>query len=169
MWLCCWFSYKSAAAACKEFSRDNTTKRHHAYWSDFMWDLMEMCCTEEKLYCWGKKTDIIWNMYTFFSKYKIKQVFFSKFYQMFLSLDLSAAGKQIQSRPQWAAQNLEAFPANKDSIKRLSQTSQWNAGIRPGPVRPPVPILSKEGLRASQRSHRSTPSKPICTFDINLK
>uniref|UniRef100_A0A671NLA1 F-box protein 16 n=1 Tax=Sinocyclocheilus anshuiensis TaxID=1608454 RepID=A0A671NLA1_9TELE len=79
---------------------------------------------------------------------------------MFLSLDLSAAGKQNQNRPQWAAQNLEALPANKDSIKRLSQTSQWNAGIRPGPgpVRPPVSRLSKEGLRASQRSHRSTPT-----------
>uniref|UniRef100_A0A673GHD3 Uncharacterized LOC107732385 n=1 Tax=Sinocyclocheilus rhinocerous TaxID=307959 RepID=A0A673GHD3_9TELE len=63
---------------------------------------------------------------------------------MFLSLDLSA--------------NLEALPANKDSMKRLSQTSQWNAGIRPGPVRPPVSRLSKEGLRASQRSHRSTPT-----------
>ncbi|XP_052391405.1 F-box only protein 16 [Carassius gibelio] len=75
---------------------------------------------------------------------------------MFLSLDLSAAAKQ--NRPQWAAQNLEALPSNKDSIKRLSQTSQWNAGIRPGPVRPPVPRLSKEGLRASQRSHRSTPT-----------
>ncbi len=117
----------------------------------------------------GRKQTLYGTSVLFCSKYKIKQVFFSKFYQMFLSLDLSAAGKQNQSRPQWAAQNLEAFPANKDSIKRLSQTSQWNAGIRPGPVRPPVPILSKEGLRASQRSHRSTPSKPICTFDINLK
>uniref|UniRef100_A0A8C2BEM7 F-box protein 16 n=1 Tax=Cyprinus carpio TaxID=7962 RepID=A0A8C2BEM7_CYPCA len=77
---------------------------------------------------------------------------------MFLSLDLSAAGKRNQNRPQWAAQNLEALPSDKDSIKRLSQTSQWNAGIRPGPVRPPVPRLSKEGLRASQRSHRSTPT-----------
>lgn len=81
---------------------------------------------------------------------------------MFLSLDLSAAGKQNHNRPQWAANNLQALPANKDSIKRLSQ---WNAGIRPGPVRPPVPKLSKEGLRASQRSHRSTPSKPICALN----
>lgn len=80
---------------------------------------------------------------------------------MFLSLDLSAPGKQTHNRPQWAAHNLQALPANKDSIKRLSQTSQWNAGIRPGPVRPPVPRLSKEAFRASQRSHRSTPSKPM--------
>ncbi|XP_048064053.1 F-box only protein 16 [Megalobrama amblycephala] len=82
---------------------------------------------------------------------------------MFLSLDLSATGKQNHNRPQWAAHNLQAHPTNKDSIKRLSQTSQWNAGIRPGPVRPPVPRLSKEGLRASQRSHRSTPT--VSLFD----
>ncbi|XP_016351763.1 F-box only protein 16 [Sinocyclocheilus anshuiensis] len=88
------------------------------------------------------------------SKYKLRKAKSL----MFLSLDLSAAGKQNKNRPQWAAQNLEALPSNKDSIKRLSQTSQWNAGIRPGPVRPPVPRLSKEGLRASQRSHRSTPT-----------
>lgn len=77
---------------------------------------------------------------------------------MFLSLDLSTAGKPSHNRPKWAARNLEALPADKDSIKRISQTSQWNAGIRPGPVRPPVPRLSEEGFRASQRSHRSTPT-----------
>ncbi|XP_016399174.1 uncharacterized protein LOC107732385 isoform X2 [Sinocyclocheilus rhinocerous] len=97
-----------------------------------------------------------------------------KHYESTISLNIQAAQGQIldvfilgsqcswkaknQNRPQWAAQNLEALPANKDSMKRLSQTSQWNAGIRPGPVRPPVSRLSKEGLRASQRSHRSTPT-----------
>lgn len=117
----------------------------------------------------GRKQTLYRTCILFVFKYKRNQVFFFTFSQMFLSLDLSAAGKQNQNRPKWAAQNLEALPANKDSIKRLSQTSQWNAGIRPGPVRPPVPRLSKEGLRASQRSLRSTPSKPICTFNINLK
>ncbi|XP_055043224.2 F-box only protein 16 [Misgurnus anguillicaudatus] len=76
---------------------------------------------------------------------------------MFLSFDLSAARKQRNNRPQWAAQSLEAFPEHKDSMK----TSQWNAGIRPGPVRPPVPRLSKDGIRASQRSNRSTPTVPL--------
>lgn len=76
---------------------------------------------------------------------------------MFLSLDLNAAGKQKQNRPQWATQSLEARPEHEDSIK----TSQWNAGIRPGPVRPPVPRLSTSGIRASQRSNRSTPSKTM--------
>ncbi|XP_051951414.1 F-box only protein 16-like isoform X2 [Xyrauchen texanus] len=77
---------------------------------------------------------------------------------MFLSLDLSTAGKQRHNRPQWATKSLEALSGNMDSIKRLAQTSQRNAGIRPGPVRPSVPRLSKEGHRASMRSHRSTPT-----------
>lgn len=133
-----------------------------------------MCCTEEKegtvLLGEENRLYIEHVYYLFLNIREIKCFFvFFTFSQMFLSLDLSAAGKQNQNRPKWAAQNLEALPANKHSIKRLSQTSQWNAGIRPGPVRPPVPRLSKEGLRASQRSHRSTPSKPICTFNINLK
>uniref|UniRef100_A0A8B9RGD8 F-box protein 16 n=1 Tax=Astyanax mexicanus TaxID=7994 RepID=A0A8B9RGD8_ASTMX len=79
---------------------------------------------------------------------------------MFLSVDLAADGKKRQSRPQWATQSLAALSANKDPEKRLG-SSQWNAGIRPGPVRPPVPKLSQEGLRASQRSHRSTPTVPL--------
>ncbi|XP_072537320.1 F-box only protein 16 [Salminus brasiliensis] len=79
---------------------------------------------------------------------------------MFLSLDLGADGKRRQSRPQWAAQSAAALSASKDPEKRLG-SSQWNAGIRPGPVRLPVPKLSQEGLRASQRSHRSTPTVPL--------
>ncbi|KAA0708454.1 F-box only protein 16 [Triplophysa tibetana] len=73
---------------------------------------------------------------------------------MFLSLDLNAAGKQKKNRPRWAIQSMKTHPENKESIK----TSQWNAGIRPGPVRPAVPQLSKSGIRASQRSIRSTPT-----------
>ncbi|XP_035649680.1 F-box only protein 16 isoform X1 [Oncorhynchus keta] len=74
---------------------------------------------------------------------------------MFLSLDLtpgsgSGAGQQKQNRfrPQWATQSLE-YPVTKSTAKSLSRSSQWNAGIRPGPVRPAVPRLSQEGLRAS--------------------
>ncbi|XP_062858551.1 F-box only protein 16 [Trichomycterus rosablanca] len=73
---------------------------------------------------------------------------------MLTSLDLSTDGKRKQSRPQWATQSA----ANKDPEKKLD-SSQWNAGIRPGPVRTPVPKLSEEGLKASQRSHRTMPSK----------
>ncbi|XP_030626791.1 F-box only protein 16 [Chanos chanos] len=80
---------------------------------------------------------------------------------MFLSLDLNTAAEQRQIRPKWATLNFEAYPNNEDAAKRLTQTSQWNAGIRPGPVRPPVPRLSVEGRRASQRSQRSTPTVPL--------
>ncbi|RXN06341.1 FAM49A isoform X1 [Labeo rohita] len=79
---------------------------------------------------------------------------------MFLSLDLSAAGKQNQNRPQWAAQNLGALPANKESIKRLSQTSQWNAGIRPGPM-PPYVSKNQEQVDDLKGSIRSPPEKAI--------
>ncbi|KAK6295436.1 hypothetical protein J4Q44_G00346620 [Coregonus suidteri] len=86
---------------------------------------------------------------------------------MFLSLDLtpgsgSGAGQQKQNRfrPQWATQSLE-YPVTKATAKSLSRSSQWNAGIRPGPVRSAVPRLSQEGLRASMRTHRSTPTTPL--------
>lgn len=136
-----------------------------------------MCCTEAQTVLLGKENRHIICIILYsitYAEYFIRNIrgiraFICLFSQMFLSLDLSAAGKQNHNRPQWAAHNLQAHPTNKDSIKRLSQTSQWNAGIRPGPVRPPVPRLSKEGLRASQRSHRSTPSKPLFTFNTSLK
>eukprot|EP00063_Salmo_salar_P025483 XP_014000318.1 PREDICTED: F-box only protein 16 isoform X3 [Salmo salar] len=86
---------------------------------------------------------------------------------MFLSLDLtpgsgSGAGQQKQNRfrPQWATQSLE-YPVTKATAKSLSRSSQWNAGIRPGPVRSAVPRLSQEGLRASMRTNRSTPTTPL--------
>ncbi|KAG7316800.1 hypothetical protein KOW79_020341 [Hemibagrus wyckioides] len=72
------------------------------------------------------------------------------------SLDLSTDSKRRQSRPQWATQNTMPF-SSKDPEDRIS-TVQWNAGIRPGPVRNPVPRLTEKSLRASLRSHRSTPT-----------
>ncbi|XP_066532586.1 F-box only protein 16 isoform X2 [Hoplias malabaricus] len=76
---------------------------------------------------------------------------------MCLSLERGADGKRKQNRPQWATQSLSALSVNNNLEKRLD-SGQWNAGIRPGPVRPPVPKMSREGLRVSQRSHRSTPT-----------
>lgn len=78
---------------------------------------------------------------------------------MFLPFDAGTGDKRNQSRPQWAKQST----ASKVPEKNLD-SSQWNAGIRPGPVRCPVPKLSEEGLRASQRSHRSIPSKVIAVY-----
>ncbi|XP_040920948.1 F-box only protein 16 [Toxotes jaculatrix] len=67
---------------------------------------------------------------------------------------------QTQTRPQWASQSND-YPVTKETTKSLLHLAQWNAGIRPGPVRSAVPQLSMEALRASQRSHRSSPSKPL--------
>ncbi|KAL0967655.1 hypothetical protein UPYG_G00255090 [Umbra pygmaea] len=86
---------------------------------------------------------------------------------MFLSLDLSpgvGSGRGQQQhkrlRPQWATQSLE-YPVTKATAKSLSQSNQWNAGIRPGPVRSAVPTLSHQGLKASTRTHRSMPTTPL--------
>ncbi|TSN30244.1 Protein FAM49A [Bagarius yarrelli] len=68
---------------------------------------------------------------------------------MFSALDLSGDIKMKQSRPKWAS--------SKDPEKTFSST-QWNAGIRPAPVRNPIPRLTERNLRASLRSHRSTPN-----------
>ncbi|KAM9339194.1 F-box only protein 16 [Symphorus nematophorus] len=65
---------------------------------------------------------------------------------------------ETQSRPSWAARSHD-HPVTKDTAKSLLRLAQWNAGIRPGPVRSAVPRLSVGALRASQRSHRSAPSK----------
>ncbi|KAK3542618.1 hypothetical protein QTP86_031319, partial [Hemibagrus guttatus] len=81
------------------------------------------------------------------------------------SLDLSTDSKRRQSRPQWATQNTVPF-SSKDPENRIS-TVQWNAGIRPGPVRNPVPRLTEKSLRASLRSHRSTPSEEF-NMDIHF-
>ncbi|XP_042246837.1 F-box only protein 16 isoform X4 [Thunnus maccoyii] len=62
-----------------------------------------------------------------------------------------------QSRPHWASRSPD-YPIAKETAKTLLRLAQWNAGIRPGPVRTAVPRLSVEALRASQRSHRSAPT-----------
>ncbi|GAA6072937.1 F-box only protein 16 isoform X1 [Tachysurus ichikawai] len=80
---------------------------------------------------------------------------------MLSSLDLSADSKRRQSRPQWAMQDTVPF-SSEDPENRISSV-QRNAGIRPGPVRNPVPRLNEKSIRASLRSHRSTPSE-----DFNL-
>ncbi|XP_023285871.1 F-box only protein 16 [Seriola lalandi dorsalis] len=68
--------------------------------------------------------------------------------------------RQTQTQPQWASRSSD-YPITKETAKSLLRLAQWNAGIRPGPVRSAVPQLSVEALRASQRSHRSSPSTPL--------
>nr|XP_046228965.1 F-box only protein 16 isoform X2 [Scatophagus argus] len=48
-----------------------------------------------------------------------------------------------------------------ETANSVLRVAKWNAGVRPGPVKSPVPQLSVEALRASRRSHRSAPSTPL--------
>ncbi|KAM6964991.1 F-box only protein 16 [Aplochiton taeniatus] len=87
---------------------------------------------------------------------------------MFLSLDLNSNHRakqqqqqhQNQPRPAWATRSLD-YPVTKETAKSLVGSVQWNAGIRPGPVRLTVPRLRQGGQRASQSSHRCSPSTPL--------
>ncbi|KAF7690075.1 F-box only protein 16 isoform X2 [Silurus meridionalis] len=83
------------------------------------------------------------------------------------SLELGADSKRRQSRPQWATQSAAPF-SSKDSENKISQI-QWNAGIRPGPVRNPVPRLTNKSLQASLRSHRSTPTALLAEGKTDLE
>ncbi|KAK2890417.1 hypothetical protein Q8A73_018717 [Channa argus] len=70
---------------------------------------------------------------------------------------------QTQTRPQWASHS-NKYPVTKETVESLLRQAQWNAGIRPRPVRSAVPQLSVGALRAFQRSHRSPPSRSL--FEI---
>lgn len=85
--------------------------------------------------------------------------------QIVSSLDLATDSKRRWSRPQWATHSAVHFSSN-DPEHRMS-SAQWNAGIRPGPVRNPVPRLTEKSLRASLRSHGSTKSECFYT-DIHI-
>lgn len=76
---------------------------------------------------------------------------------------------QTQTHLSLTSQTPEAPTLTKGTAISLLGLAQWNAGIRPRPVRPSLPRLSSEGLRASQRSHRSAPSKSVpllCCFEL---
>ncbi|KAM4521795.1 F-box only protein 16 [Odontesthes bonariensis] len=57
------------------------------------------------------------------------------------------------------APHSQDYPITKETAKSLLSLAQWNAGIRPKPVRTPVPRLSAEALRVSRRTHRSAASE----------
>uniref|UniRef100_A0A8C4Z5J6 F-box protein 16 n=1 Tax=Gadus morhua TaxID=8049 RepID=A0A8C4Z5J6_GADMO len=65
-----------------------------------------------------------------------------------------------QTRPDWATPTPSSCDPHVTMASRAA-SAQWNAGIRPGPVRPAVPRLSVEALRASQRTSRTPPSVPL--------
>ncbi|XP_069831890.1 F-box only protein 16 [Dendropsophus ebraccatus] len=68
-----------------------------------------------------------------------------------------------QSRPSWAAQQSGEYPLSKSTAKELAQSTEWNAGIRPAPVRAGVPTLSEKGRKAASRTSRSSPT--MCLFE----
>ncbi|XP_056437901.1 F-box only protein 16 [Gadus chalcogrammus] len=71
-----------------------------------------------------------------------------------------AKSQPSQTRPDWATPTPSSCDPHVTMASRAA-SAQWNAGIRPGPVRPAVPRLSVEALRASQRTSRSPPSVPL--------
>ncbi|XP_075057288.1 F-box only protein 16 isoform X2 [Mixophyes fleayi] len=73
-------------------------------------------------------------------------------------MSISAEFGKRQSRPDWAAQQSGDYPVNKTTAKNLAQTTDWNAGIRPAPVRAGLPKLSEKGRKACTRTSRSSPT-----------
>lgn len=79
---------------------------------------------------------------------------------MCMSLDFNFNQKR-QLRPVWASRSAVGGFVSKEAVNALTQSSEWNAGIRPAPVRPAVPFMSEKGHKASLRTQRSTPSCPL--------
>ncbi|XP_054847085.1 F-box only protein 16 [Eublepharis macularius] len=79
---------------------------------------------------------------------------------MSLSANLDSHPK-VPVRPSWATHQSMGYPVTKTTAKLLAQSAQWNAGIRPAPVRGPVPKLSKKGKKAFTRTTRSSPTSPL--------
>ncbi|XP_068610175.1 F-box only protein 16 [Brachionichthys hirsutus] len=83
--------------------------------------------------------------------------------------------QDTSSRPYWATSSGDPR-ITKETAGSILHVAKWNAGIRPGPVRLPVPQLSEEALKASRRTHRSAPSKssaapPLlcCEYDVTAQ
>nr|XP_061843381.1 F-box only protein 16-like isoform X1 [Nerophis lumbriciformis] len=77
---------------------------------------------------------------------------------------LTSNGEQDRPpQPRWASPS-PSVPVTKETAEKLLRLSQWNAGRRPGPARTPIPSMSVEALKASQRSNRSLPSAPLFEF-----
>ncbi|XP_058881349.1 F-box only protein 16 isoform X4 [Acipenser ruthenus] len=83
------------------------------------------------------------------------------------SLMLLNSSQQMPSRPTWATNESTEYPITKATVKTLAQTTEWNAGIRPGPVRPPVLKMSKKEKKASQHPQRSSPWILACLSVID--
>ncbi|XP_062981585.1 F-box only protein 16 [Elgaria multicarinata webbii] len=80
--------------------------------------------------------------------------------QMSLSADLGSQA-EVPFRPNWATYEPTGYPVTKATAKILARSVQWNAGIRPGPARGPIPKLSEKGKAAFARTSRSSPTSPL--------
>ncbi|XP_056419789.1 F-box only protein 16 isoform X2 [Hyla sarda] len=76
---------------------------------------------------------------------------------MMISSEFGNLGKPL-SRPSWAALQAGGYPVSRTTAKELAQSTEWNAGIRPAPVRAGVPKLSEKGKKACARTSRSSPT-----------
>ncbi|XP_059838097.1 F-box only protein 16 isoform X3 [Hypanus sabinus] len=76
------------------------------------------------------------------------------------SLDINLSQK-CQLRPVWASHGAVGSFVSKEEAQSLTQRSEWNAGIRPAPVRPAIPVMTERGRKASLRTQRSSPSCPL--------
>ncbi|XP_029820741.1 F-box only protein 16 [Manacus vitellinus] len=65
------------------------------------------------------------------------------------------------ARPSWAAHRSAGNLPPKAAAKALAQSSQWNAGIRPAPVRAPGPKPRGRGTEDVSRMESRAPSSPV--------
>ncbi|KAM8954105.1 F-box only protein 16 isoform 2-T2 [Pelodytes ibericus] len=79
---------------------------------------------------------------------------------MSLSVDFGNLQK-APSRPDWAAHQHAHYPVSKSTAKSLVQSTEWNAGIRPAPVRAAVPTISAKTQKACARTSRSSPTMSL--------
>ncbi|KAK2510871.1 hypothetical protein Q9233_017389 [Columba guinea] len=77
-----------------------------------------------------------------------------------LSADLQSVPK-TPVRPSWAAHRSNGYLPSIAAAKILLQSSQWNAGIRPAPVRAPVPKPHERGKKDFTRMNSRSPSPPL--------
>ncbi|XP_005510630.2 F-box only protein 16 isoform X1 [Columba livia] len=77
-----------------------------------------------------------------------------------LSADLQSVPKTAV-RPSWAAHRSNGYLPSIAAAKMLLQSSQWNAGIRPAPVRAPVPKPHERGKKDFTRTNSRSPSPPL--------
>ncbi|XP_069461797.1 F-box only protein 16 [Ambystoma mexicanum] len=76
---------------------------------------------------------------------------------MSLSVDLGS-NRKASIRPDWASHQPNGYPVSKSTAKTLVRSTEWNAGIRPAPVRAPIPKMSASAKEACTRMTRSSPS-----------